>query len=59
MWKLNSILTGTFLGSFLALALTNQVQAQSKGVKNVVFVHGAFADGSSWAKVIPLLEAKG
>src|SRR5579862_3955792 len=27
--------------------------------KNVVLVHGAFADGSSWAKVIPLLEAKG
>jgi len=25
----------------------------------VVLVHGAFADGSSWAKVIPLLEAKG
>src|SRR5579862_4552274 len=28
-------------------------------VKNVVLVHGAFSDGSSWAKVIPLLEAKG
>jgi pimeloyl-ACP methyl ester carboxylesterase len=28
-------------------------------VKNIVFVHGAFADGSSWAKVIPILEAKG
>jgi pimeloyl-ACP methyl ester carboxylesterase len=27
--------------------------------KNVVLVHGAFADGSSWNKVIPLLEAKG
>src|SRR6266446_3111118 len=27
-------------------------------VKNVVLVHGAFADGSSYAKVIPLLEAK-
>jgi pimeloyl-ACP methyl ester carboxylesterase len=27
--------------------------------KTVVLVHGAFADGSSWAKVIPLLEAKG
>jgi pimeloyl-ACP methyl ester carboxylesterase len=26
---------------------------------NVILVHGAFADGSSWAKVIPLLEAKG
>ena len=28
-------------------------------VKNIVLVHGAFADGSSWAKVIPLLQAKG
>jgi len=28
-------------------------------VKNVVLVHGAFADGSSWAKIIPLLQAKG
>ena len=27
--------------------------------KTVVLVHGAFADGSSWEKVIPLLEAKG
>jgi pimeloyl-ACP methyl ester carboxylesterase len=26
---------------------------------NVVLVHGAFADGSSWSKVIPLLQAKG
>src|SRR6266699_1561925 len=25
----------------------------------VVLVHGAFADGSSWSKVIPLLQAKG
>jgi pimeloyl-ACP methyl ester carboxylesterase len=31
----------------------------AKGIKNVVLVHGAFADGSSWAKVIPLLQAKG
>lgn len=34
-------------------------QSNSKGIKNVVLVHGAFADGSSWAKVIPLLQAKG
>jgi pimeloyl-ACP methyl ester carboxylesterase len=27
-------------------------------VKNVVLVHGAWADGSSWFKIIPLLEAK-
>jgi pimeloyl-ACP methyl ester carboxylesterase len=30
-----------------------------KGVHNIVLVHGAFADGSSWAKVIPLLQEKG
>ena len=28
-------------------------------VKNIVLVHGTWADGSSWAKVIPLLQAKG
>jgi pimeloyl-ACP methyl ester carboxylesterase len=27
--------------------------------KTVVLVHGAFADGSSWERVIPLLRAKG
>jgi pimeloyl-ACP methyl ester carboxylesterase len=28
-------------------------------VKNIVLVHGAFADGTSWSKIIPLLDAKG
>jgi pimeloyl-ACP methyl ester carboxylesterase len=28
-------------------------------ITNVVLVHGAFADGSSYAKVIPLLQARG
>lgn len=28
-------------------------------VSNVILVHGAWADGSSWAKIIPLLAAKG
>jgi pimeloyl-ACP methyl ester carboxylesterase len=28
-------------------------------VKNIVLVHGAWADGSAWSKVIPLLQAKG
>ena len=28
-------------------------------VTNVLLVHGAFADSSSWKKVVPLLEAKG
>src|SRR5690348_14298540 len=34
-------------------------QKPNRGVTNIVLVHGAWADGSSWAKVIPLLEAKG
>ena len=34
-------------------------QAKDPQVRNVVIVHGAWADGSSWAKVIPLLQAKG
>ncbi len=33
--------------------------APAQSVKNIVLVHGAFADGSSWAKVIPILQAKG
>jgi pimeloyl-ACP methyl ester carboxylesterase len=33
--------------------------APAQPVKNIVLVHGAFADGSSWAKVIPILQAKG
>jgi pimeloyl-ACP methyl ester carboxylesterase len=39
-----------------------EAAAQAKAPQtatNVVFVHGAWADGSSWAKVIPLLQAKG
>jgi pimeloyl-ACP methyl ester carboxylesterase len=34
-------------------------QKPTRGVTNIVLVHGAWADGSSWSKVIPLLEAKG
>ena len=30
-----------------------------QGIKNVVLVHGAWADGSSWSKLIPILQAKG
>jgi pimeloyl-ACP methyl ester carboxylesterase len=34
-------------------------QTMPKGVKNIILVHGAFADGSSWTKVIAILQAKG
>ncbi len=30
-----------------------------QGLKNIVLVHGALVDGSSWSKIIPLLQAAG
>lgn len=41
------------------LTLGGTLMSQTPQVKNIVLVHGAFADGSSWSKVIPLLQAKG
>ena len=37
---------------------TGQTSATG-AVKTVLLIHGAWADGSSWSKLIPLLEAKG
>src|ERR1700736_2420773 len=48
------VLAGT-LGGFEAHAQT----AAPVVAKNVVLVHGAWADGSSWADVIPYLQAAG
>ncbi|MFX5530316.1 alpha/beta fold hydrolase, partial [Acinetobacter baumannii] len=31
----------------------------SNPIRNIVLVHGAFADGSSWAEVIAALQRKG
>jgi len=46
--------------SFLGMmVLVGTALAQERAQKTVVLVHGAFADGSSWEKVIPLLQAKG
>jgi pimeloyl-ACP methyl ester carboxylesterase len=48
-----SLITLTlFLGS-------GQASLPQSTVKNIVLVHCAFADGSSWAKVIPILESRG
>jgi pimeloyl-ACP methyl ester carboxylesterase len=43
------------------LAVLLSIPALADGAKKpaIVLVHGAFADGSSWAKVIPILQAKG
>jgi pimeloyl-ACP methyl ester carboxylesterase len=47
------------LGGLFALQASHAAPPQDLKGKNVVLVHGAFADGSSWENVIPLLEARG
>jgi hypothetical protein len=50
------------IGLLAATFGAGEAQAQSAArvkARNVVLVHGAWADGSSWAKVIPLLQAAG
>jgi pimeloyl-ACP methyl ester carboxylesterase len=49
----------TKLAAAGALAVATSTSMAADAVKNVVLVHGAWADGSSWAKVIPLLEQRG
>jgi len=56
-------LSTAFVAAALLIAATTpgatEERKRSRGVTNIVLVHGAWADGSSWSKVIPLLEEKG
>jgi len=51
-------LSPLLVGAALSIMATAPAAA-AQPPKTVVLVHGAFADGSSWSRVIPLLEAKG
>jgi pimeloyl-ACP methyl ester carboxylesterase len=41
------------------LVAEDNIPGKTAHIKNVMLIHGAWADGSSWSKLIPLLEAKG
>src|SRR5450755_3412488 len=47
-----------YLVLLAALSVTN-IQAQNSPVKNVVLVHGAWADGSGWKGVYDILVKDG
>jgi len=47
------------LVAIMGPALASAQDRYTPGVKTVVLVHGAWANGSSWSKVIPILSAKG
>jgi pimeloyl-ACP methyl ester carboxylesterase len=59
MKNITQTLLKGIVGADTVLSGCTQPQSQQPPVKNIVLVHGAFADGTSWAKVIPLLEARG
>ncbi len=50
------VLTGLAMASASRLAFA---QAPAQTIRNVVLVHGAYADGSCWSDVIALLQAAG
>jgi pimeloyl-ACP methyl ester carboxylesterase len=53
-----SAITGFILTAMFHTGAVAQANS-ARGVRNIAIVHGAWADGSSWSKVIPLLQAKG
>lgn len=55
------IVGGVVLAGAATLGVTSSgaQTERTHEVKNVILVHGAWADGSSWSKVIPKLQAKG
>ena len=55
----SSLCISAALALTLLIPVVAAAQAAPNVVKNIVLVHGAFADGTSWSKVIPLLEADG
>lgn len=57
--KRNSISLSLSMSLLLAGAAAAPAHAADTGTTTVVLVHGAFANGSSWDKVIPILQAKG
>jgi pimeloyl-ACP methyl ester carboxylesterase len=60
--KTRLLFTSIFAGALalVAVALPSlAAESTARGARNVVLVHGAWADGSSWSKVIPLLEKAG
>jgi pimeloyl-ACP methyl ester carboxylesterase len=58
MSVLTKIVFGTSLFGFASLAAGGG-SASAAPVKTIILVHGAWADGSSWSKLIPLLKQKG
>src|SRR5277367_2051388 len=58
MWKLAAVVVGLLAATLFATEASAQTARPPKA-RNVVLVHGAWADGSSWSEVIARLQAAG
>lgn len=54
-----ALIASTILSTAVAATLPARAADNANADTTVVLVHGAFANSSSWDKVIPLLQAKG
>ena len=59
MFNIVHVLGGVSAAAAVAGMATSARSAPTQTVKSIILVHGAWADGSSWSKVVPLLDAKG
>jgi len=59
MKRFTLVSTLALAATFGTTMLSDVHAAEAAAVPSVVLVHGAFADGSDWSKVIPLLQARG
>lgn len=57
--RLVTALSMSFLSAILSMPHAHAETTPPVRAKNVVLVHGAWADGSSWDEVIPLLQKAG
>ena len=58
MSKFRTLVSAAVCSTAMA-AVVGPAASQTETPVSVVLVHGAFADGSSWSEIIPLLQAEG
>jgi len=57
--SIRNVIAAVAIVSLILIASTGKAIAQPPTVKNIVLVHGAFADGSGWKGVFEVLTKKG
>jgi pimeloyl-ACP methyl ester carboxylesterase len=58
-FRKSALVAASLLSATLFAAETSAQAGKPAEARNVVLVHGAWADGSSWSEVIPRLQAAG